>query len=224
MCLYLFKRKDIFYISSEEDGKKLKHKILLNNLQDSEALEYIGKIKYIYYSCDLKVYIKRTNIEIKDVKFNTYVTVNKNYYYLVNNSMTKLLIDNIPVYIYKENTLGARYYSISILGGNHGYDVAYHISIPIKYDPIIDNLLNTCSTFNKDLYLKEIKQKALSLLKVQYEIYKQQKINELNIITNKIDKGIEINEKDVRNSYALDISQIQHLANKIHGYNQSEYF
>lgn len=224
MCLYLFRRKDIFYISSEEDGKKLKHKILLNNLQDFEALEYIGKIKYIYYNCDLKVYIKRTNIEIRDVKFNTYVTVNKNYYYLVNNSMTKLSIDNISLYVYKENTLGSRYHPIAILGGNHGYDVAYHISIPIIHDPIIDNLLNTCSTFNKDIYLKEIKQKALSLLKVQYEIYKQQKINELNIITHKIEKGIEVNEKDIRNSYALDVSQIQHLANKIHGYNQSEYF
>jgi hypothetical protein len=224
MCLYLFRRKDIFYISSEEDGKKIKHKILLNNLQDFEALEYIGKIKHIYYSCDLNVYIKRTNIEIKDVKFNTYVIVNKNYYFLVNNSMTKLSIDNISVYAYKENTSGAKYYPISILGGNHGYDVAYHISIPIKYDPIIDNLLNTCSSFNKDIYLKEIKQKAVSLLKVQYEIYKQQKINELNVITNKIEKGIEVNEKDVRNSYALDISKVQHLANKIHGYNQSEYF
>lgn len=221
MSLYIFRKNDKYLITDKSSATILKKTIFLNNIKDDEStIEYIDKIKRIYYTCEVhsSVSLNTSSYCFYSPVFYTYCLTDSNeYHYLKNNSMS----------LYK-NQYGAAAYSFYTATYCKEFTnkqtitreqpelekLVFKLIIPTDVPTSFMFLTKLCSSYNEHYYKEVILPKAQDLLKNEFKKFKKEHIDRLNAMEKVIDKGSINNEKHTTNYPKLDVSKIQYMAEK----------
>lgn len=221
MSLYIFRKNDKYLITDKSSATILKKTIFLDNIKDDDSsIEYIDKIKGLYYTCEVhsSVSLNTSSYCFYSPIFYTYCLTDGNeYHYLKNNSMS--------LYRNQQGAVAYSFYAAtyckeftnkqSIIREQTELEkLVFKLIIPTYVPASFMYLNKLCSSYNERYYKEVILPKAQDVLKKEFKKFKKEHIDRLNAMEKIIDKGSINNEKHTTNYPKLDVSKIQYVAEK----------